>query len=344
MKILIAYKTGSIQNMFVKELHDGLAGEGADVVWSLEDFWSLNGDYDIVHIHWPEFLFYANEPVNIDRLNDTLSNWKDRAKIVITRHNKFPHNGGQHNHQLYRLVYSFADGVVHLGKYSEVDFRQSDYYNKSAANRVIAHHVYNTDLKLNDCNKQSSSEHPYVLVFGRVRNEEERSLLKVANNFLRAKGVTMVVPGWSRFEDGRKKYPLKWVGYEIKFFLQKQQSNIRMGNRYISNDQAARLYANSLMVLVPRLWSLNSGIITQAFAYSKVVVGTAAGNIGEVLQQTGNPVFDPKDPESLTKALDYGVLLAKQGHGHSNFEYAQKELSVQKTAGKYLDFFHSLTN
>ncbi|MEQ9287566.1 MAG: glycosyltransferase [Cyclobacteriaceae bacterium] len=342
MRILVAYKTGSIQNMFVKELSDGLAREGADIVWNLEHFWSLNGDYDIVHIHWPEFLFYGNEHVNLDRLHGTLSKWKKKAKIVITRHNRYPHSGAQHNHQLYRLVYSFVDGVVHLGKYSETDFRQSDYFKKSSANRVIAHHVYNADLQLNGCKNKMASEDPYVLVFGMVRNEAERSLLMVANSFLFRKGIKMIAPGWSRFEDSRKKHPLKWMKYELNFLVEKIRSDIVIGNKYVSNDQAAHLYSNSLLVLVPRMEALNSGIVTQAFAHSKVVVGTEKGNIGELLRETGNPVFDPQQPESLENALERGMTLAKQGHGSKNFEYAQDKLTVKKIAPQYLDFFHSL--
>lgn len=89
------------------------------------------------------------------------------------------------------------------------------------------------------------------------------------------------------------------------------------------------------MVFIQRTDILNSGNVPQAFAFGRVVAGPAAGNIGEMLTATGNPVFDAADPASVDRALAEAVRLTAAGHGERNREYALEHLRLPQIAAAY---------
>ncbi|MDF1660093.1 MAG: hypothetical protein P1U58_20940, partial [Verrucomicrobiales bacterium] len=48
------------QNRFLVDLNEALAKQ-VDLVHSHKAFWEMNGDYDVVHLHFPEYLTYEIE-------------------------------------------------------------------------------------------------------------------------------------------------------------------------------------------------------------------------------------------------------------------------------------------
>ncbi len=56
---------------------------------------------------------------------------------------------------------------------------------------------------------------------------------------------------------------------------------------------------------------LNSGNITLGFTFGLVVLGRNGGDIGEILKETKNPVFDPADDKSIKIALNTSLNLAQ---------------------------------
>ena len=89
------------------------------------------------------------------------------------------------------------------------------------------------------------------------------------------------------------------------------------------------------MVFIQRTDILNSGNVPQAFAFGRVVAGPAAGNIGGMLEATGNPVFDAADPASVDRALAEAARLAAAGHGDENRKYALEHLRLPQIAAAY---------
>jgi glycosyltransferase involved in cell wall biosynthesis len=87
---------------------------------------------------------------------------------------------------------------------------------------------------------------------------------------------------------------------------------------------------------------LNSGLLPLAFTFGKVVVGPDLGNVGEILKQCGNPVFDPKNYRSASVALMQGIELSKEGKGEENYLYAKENWSQEATQEKYEKLFEEL--
>lgn len=59
------------------------------------------------------------------------------------------------------------------------------------------------------------------------------------------------------------------------------------------------------------------------FAAGKVVVGPDGGNVGSILRETNNPVFDSTDADSIVESVLKAIRLSNTDAGTKNKEYAQ---------------------
>ena len=93
--------------------------------------WSMKGDFDIIHIHFPGYITYEIEACLATGLTDRvtaaleerLEYWKSQASIVVTRHSFLPHRRRDSGfRELYTLVYRYADAVVHLADTSRGEY------------------------------------------------------------------------------------------------------------------------------------------------------------------------------------------------------------------------------
>ena len=78
-----------------------------------------------------------------------------------------------------------------------------------------------------------------------------------------------------------------------------------------------------------------------AYAAGKVVVGPSIGNVGNILKETNNFLFNPEDRESVKSALLNAIEEIKKGDniGKNNFRYAKTNWNVpviSRTITSYL--------
>ena len=106
--------------------------------------------------------------------------------------------------------------------------------------------------------------------------------------------------------------------------------NIRAGanGELIDNDELPYYIAASDVIFVQRKRILNSGNVPLAFLFRKVVAGPDNGNVGELLRETGNPVFSPDDNAGIVRALEQAGRLAEQGKGEENYRYARQHMNL----------------
>lgn len=128
MKILITSFYNS-PNIYVKSIADALMKmENVEVLCSIDAFWNTNIHFDIIHIQWPEeVLFWKSPTVELlKNLKEKILYWKNKSsKIVVTRHNNLTHNSEELSESLYKMVYGFANAVIHLGKKCSISFAKS---------------------------------------------------------------------------------------------------------------------------------------------------------------------------------------------------------------------------
>jgi len=210
MKILLA-NLPSKYNRFMSDLKEGLK-KCAEVVWDFEEFWKCENEYDVVHIHWPEYLSYEiqsytlkTEPIPEElwkRTRDCLEYWKLHSTIIYTRHVQYPHR--RHDEEFlnyYRLVTSYCHTVVHFADYSVQQFQEFYPEHTHIHHSVIPHHNY---ASLPNPSTQAEArkklnirpEHNVMLVFGDIK-ENEKEIIEKAFSYVPGDKKILLAPKWA---------------------------------------------------------------------------------------------------------------------------------------------------
>ena len=102
--------------------------------------------------------------------------------------------------------------------------------------------------------------------------------------------------------------------------------------------------AASDVIFIQRKDILNSASIPLAFLFHKVVIGPNIGNIGEILQDTGNPVFHPDNKFDIIRALETARQLSARRKGEDNYAYAIENMNSGKIGKEYAELYRNLPN
>lgn len=350
MRILFVYREFLNDNLFVQTLVKELKKRNHEVYCSVDDFWDSSLKYDIVNIQWPEEIFkYIIEEIDIVKLRNRIEDLKkQKTGILYTRHNTSPHFSNDNVLKLYNLVEGYADGIIHLGKYSIDEMLDKDH-NTNANNFLIPHHIYentyNEDISKNEARIRLDLplDKFVILAFGRFRNNAELLMLIKAFLSFRKKNKYLLAPRLLNFSKKRsffKKMIYNIIAAFLRFF------SINAGNydEIIDNKLLPYYLVASDIVFIQRKKILNSGNLPLGFLFKKVVLGPNCGNVKEILQETGNPIFDPNDNKSIVNALEKSYKLFFENHGYDNYIYATKNMGINIVVDKYEEAFFRVMN
>ncbi|MBA2707459.1 MAG: hypothetical protein H0U59_06615 [Gemmatimonadaceae bacterium] len=348
-------------NRFLVDLNEALARQ-CEVVHGGDSFWTMTGEHDVVQLHFPEYLTYDIEASyrngltaeTIDAVETRLRYWSGRASIVVTRHNLLPHDASADAvwERMYETVYRYADGVVHFAHASVEEFREryrhTRFHRGQPLHAIIPHHNY---LSLpNDTDRDGARktlgiprDASVMLVFGSIRGEAERQLVLDTFRGIRQPAPVLLVSRWNEKLAEVSLIRLKYWLRDITRLYYRLHPRYRLNYGFIEENDT-QLYLNAADVLfIPRLHVLNSGNITLGMTFGRVVVGPDSWDVGELLRETGNPVFDPDRPETAAAAVDKGFDLARQGKvGAANKQLALSQWSADQCAERYVQFFREL--
>jgi glycosyltransferase involved in cell wall biosynthesis len=351
------------RNRFLADLNEGLALL-CSVTHSSDDFWAMRGEYDIVHMHWPEYITYEMEAAYnsrlgedlIDSLERRLQFWSGRARIVVTRHNPAPYNAPDDPawKRVYDLVFSYASAVVHMARASVDEFHRR--YESLGRNIVepLEHAVIpiqNYESLPNTASRDYARQKlgiprdaSVMLVFGAIRTDAERQLILDTFDALPVARKFLLVSNWRDKPSTTRSATLD----RVVRFMRRAATRFRRDRRFnygYVEDQDVQIFLNAADVLfIPRLWLLNSANVSLGLTFGLVTVGPDACNAGELLRQTGNPVFDPAQPATAVTAITEAFRLASRGDlGKANRALALSEWSVDRCAARYVEFFQRVS-
>ena len=332
-------------NPFVPTLENAIITAHEDIVFSSvkSDFWEKD-EWDIVHVMWPDCDCLATPMRQGCDLRARLTTLKSKGtKIIATVHNLNTHHKGGETifEDAYQIVYSLADVMIHLGQFS-YDCMVQMY--PDAKHVIIPHHVYDA-LYTNLPGKEEALRHfgykdsTYALCMGTFRHKDERQM--VCNIMKQFPSVKFVIPKLY----GMPKFPVNasWIKERIKHVYY----NIKYPNLYcthesfVSDDELPYYFALSDVTILQRLDTLNSGNLPLGMLMGNVIVGPHTGNIGHLLDETGNFAFVPNDVNSIWSAMENALIAARNGKGVENREYALSKWSTKSIAEKHYALYKS---
>jgi len=347
-------------NRFLFDLKNALA-DHCQVVHDHELFWKCQGDFHIVHIHWPEYVSYEIEKCLgkklegkiFEELEYVLRYWKEKARIVVTRHNTAPHTSDNGSFEkLYTKVYTYADAVIHMGRYSKTEYlsHYSDVFDLSGQKQEFIPHGNYLSLPNNVSKSEARRKlgvrqsRKTVLVFGGILGKKETDLIRQSFRLLPGINKTLLVPIWKETLQNISWIRLKYWVRDFTRLYYKLHPWYHFGYEPVP-DNEVQYYLNAAdVLLIPRDKALNSGNLILGFTFGKVVVGPDVGNIGEILNETGNPTFDPNDHKSASRALGIGLKRVREGLGEKNQDIALKNWNLSIIAKQHITLYNSLLN
>ena len=337
-----------LENPYVSTLLEGISKVDSSVEWGygLLNFWSDTiFDYDIIHVHWPDMILASiTGEDKIERIYRRICEIKEHGvKLIATCHNIEAHYAKDKDTvEVYPLIYSFADVIIHLGEYS-LKFMRDKY--AQAKHVIIYHHTYDT-LYHRASREESisklglSPDKRYILCFGAFRDNEERNLVDKVLREVRKEGCEILAPNYYKIIK-RKNILLmikQWLRCKWKSF---STPGLHINGRYVDDEQLPYYFGASDLSLIQRKKILNSGNIPMAFLMGNVVVGPDTGNVGEMLKKTGNPVFNPEEEDSVVVAVKEGLKLSSKGE--ENKQFAKDKFASRIISEQILKIYENIT-
>jgi hypothetical protein len=310
---------------------------------SYDTFWLNKGTYDIIHLHWPEYLFKWQVPTDLELLllERVLQEWHAKgAKIVVTRHNYLPHRPQPERYiPLYNLIYTMADAVIHLGKYSETEYleRYKAIITKTQIQAQIPHPLFTNYPNKVNRNKARAylkikPTAKVMLVFGAIRTVAEKNLVLQAFEAIEEHHKVLLAPGWRFSETKEPVNQLKWLKV-------KKSKKYRITQEFIADDQVQYYFKAADFVFLPRIDTLNSGIPFLATVFNTPMLGCQTGNITEVLKANRMPNFGFGSNYELTEAIRKVDKLDNKIQHYDNISKTSLALDIGK---EHFKFFKSL--
>jgi hypothetical protein len=350
MKVLFAFPEND--NPYTYELAEMIKVYGnAETHIGVDHFWGRKLEADIVHIHWPDALIPLwKKPTHQDllALEEALEYWSLRSVIVVTRHNLLPHQSNEKVYEdLYSMVYSYADAIIHMGKFSMEEFTQryKNLQTKGLSRQsIIPHPMYKAfpnSISKEEARKTLgiSKNRFVILAFGDIRTQSEVKLLKESFDRLHLRKKLLLVPRW--------KYSDNKIYKRLQFYYYQLHPDFYFGANHLGKKivkvEDVQLYFNAAdITIIPRINSLNSGVLILGFQFGQVVVGPDFGVIGEILKETGNPTFNHEEPGSVVSSMKAAESLAKAGKGNENRKYAEANWNHERVSMGHVNLYREL--
>jgi len=286
-------------NSYLRLLEEALAKNGVEVVFGR--FPTSSDQRQVSWIHWPEQLTNYSPPSESDlkRIEESLKLATEHGILLWTVHNAWRHGMREHKgfNALYAMVASYADAHLHHGNES-VRIIEELYPGTRKVRRVFNHGGY-WNL-LGSESKESarlalgiSDDVKVMLAFGNIRSSSE---LILSMDICNVKDWTLLIAGRPPYI--RKRHRISYYYRTLRF-----KRRIRVCEGLFEDAQIDRIVKACDAVLIPRFECLNSGNVFLGFTFEKPVIGPDIGNVGEILQQTGNEVFDPEVKGDIIRAV-----------------------------------------
>lgn len=278
--------------------------------------------YDVVHINW--LLFY---PLDIHFLKQIKKQCK---QLVYTAHNVLPHENGEKQIKNLAKIYHIVDRIILHGENIKKEFME--YFPEEERKIFIQNHGANLFPNVNyDINEIPVDVKKHL-------ERYERKYICFGNMFYN-KGADRLVKIWksNRAMDSMLLIIAGRVSNEYQELLElcnDVKDNILFLNQYVDDHLLNFLIAHSQLIVLPYRHASMSGVIFTAADFSKPVLCTDTGAIGEYIIDGENGIISDNSEKAIEEAVLRSFLLSPRKltemgeklHQHIQAEYGWRQL------------------
>lgn len=297
---------------YTESLYAAAQALGAEVIEGAWSARSLLGELrtgDVVHLHWPSFLYYfpgarSRTTVELARFLALLRVVRARgARVAWTAHNLYPHDGGleEWTHRVARAAVVAQAEVIFV-------------HGPSAAAEVAREFAVKEDRLVLVPHGHWIGRYPSA-----ISREEARSLLDVPpGSFVYAfvglckpyKGLDALADAFAAQRDGAflvvaGRFPSADYRALVAAHLARlDPSRVRFVPEFVPDDQIQRYLVAADALVLPYRRILTSGMAIVGLSFGRPVVAPRLGGLPDVVDERCGLLYDPSRPEALASAMD----------------------------------------
>jgi glycosyltransferase involved in cell wall biosynthesis len=287
------------------------------------------GDFDLIHILWPEEFTSWRVPTSaqIDSLLARLERWTKRARLIITVNNLYPHLDSK-NPQFHRLYTGFYEraAVIHHFSQTSKDLVCREYPSIAGKNHVVRLGFnYERLLASSPCDRLVArrsfgfaSDDLVFLVFGRLRFWDEVQLLRQGFGRARVRNKRLLLV--AHYNESGPTWRQRWR--RLRWHQWRRSDSVQSVVERVPDEDLQNIFAAADAVAIIRQGSMSSGVPSMAMTFGRFVIAPNIGAIPEYLAGTGNALYDPSSPDGLARAMEHAAVADREGVGAENARIA----------------------
>ena len=277
----------------------------------------------IIRKYSPDYVF---TPMIHPWHNLVISLLPRKIKIIKVIHDVAPHLGESN---LFSMLMNkadifFSDRLVVLSQHSRKELEKAGIKKNIC---ISPHANFSYYSKYNDLATERKIYNK-VGFFGRIN---------------KYKGLDVLLESWGMIKDTNPKLKLLVAGngdcQEYVGSFNRYKDSMEICNRWISDEEVAKLLSSVDLIILPYIEASQSGVIPLAFALGKPVVVTNVGGLKEQVPDGCGLIIPPNNPKALSDAICelYNNPSKILDMGADARIYAQNVLSWDKSAAILLD-------
>jgi glycosyltransferase involved in cell wall biosynthesis len=313
----------------VANFASGYRSLGFDVTGGHINFELETGEFDLIHVLWPEEFTGWSVPTSaqIDAALTRLDRWAKRSRLIVTVNNLYPHRS-PNDPQFHRLYSGFYEraAVIHHFSQTSKDRVCSQYPSIAGKNHIVRLGFnYERLLPSSPCDRALArrdfgvrSDDIAFLVFGSLRFWEEVRLLR--QGFGRARVYRKRLVLLTHYAEYGPVWRQRWRRWQWRRW--QQSHGVRSIGEWVPEEDLPKLFTAADAVIVVRQHALTSGVASMAMTFGRFVVAPNVGSTPELLSSTDNAVYDPNSADDLARAIERAAAADRDRVGRENARIA----------------------
>lgn len=226
---------------------------------------------------------------------------KYKNKILFVTENVVSHEANAVDKFLTKIGLSSASKFLALSGIVEKEVQQFSKGKK----------VYRSELPVYDCYKQVADEN--IKNLRKQFGLEDDSLVLLFFGYVRKyKGLDILIEAFPKIVANNPKAKLLIVGEfydDPKQYLElikklKIEDSVTVVNQFVPNEEVAKYYQVSDVVILPYRSATQSGILNVAYGFYKPVIVTDVGGLAEFVDEAKTGfVIKPNSPDAITEGV-----------------------------------------
>ena len=287
------------------------------------------GNFDIVHILWPEEFTEWRLPTKteVDAVLSRLDRWAKRSRVLISVNNLYPHRYPKDPlfHRLYSGFYERAEVIHHFSQVSR-NLVSKEYPSIADRNHVVRSGFNYERLLPAGPRDRTAARRAFgiasgavvFLVFGTLRSWEEVKLLRMA--FSRAQVTNKRLLLAAHYVEGGSGLRARWRRKQWQNW--RQSKSVQSIVERVPDEGLSNLFDAADAVIVVRQNSMSSGVPSMAMTFGRFTIAPNAGAMAEYLAGTENLLYHQKSAEDLASAMERAAAADRESVGRENARIA----------------------